>query len=116
MWSQCDFVRVILYRHKRINGNLSLSGFTFPPSAMYDPSPLKAVYFDKTYIRKIENGATTPDSQWVCDMSKDMNFINVINSDNSDLQETPPLNLLIIAKGNTGDDTIYGWEVAYQNI
>jgi len=116
MWTQCDFVRVILYRHKRTAGNLSLSGFTFPPAAIYDPSPLKAVYFDKTYTRKIENTAVTPDSQWVCDMSKNMNFMTVINSDNSDLQETPPLNLLIIARGATGDDTTYSWEVAYQNV
>ena len=31
MYSQCEFVRVILYRHKRTNGELSLTGFTFPP-------------------------------------------------------------------------------------
>jgi len=116
MWTQCEFLRVILYRHKRTNGNLSLSSFTFPPAAIYDPSPLKAVYFDKTYTRKIENTSVTPDSQWVCDMSKNMNFMSVINSDNSDLQESPPLNLLIIAKGDIGDDTFYGWEVAYQNV
>lgn len=116
MFSQCENVRVILYRHKRTNGNLSLTGFTFPPTAVYDPSPLKAVYFDKTYTRKIENTSVTPDSQWVCDMSKSLNFMNVINSDNSDLQETPPLNLLIIARGQLGDDTVFSWEVAYQNI
>ncbi|MBA7589467.1 hypothetical protein ES708_31552 [subsurface metagenome] len=116
MWSQCEFVRIILYRHKRTAGSLSLTGFSHPNAAIYDPSPLKAVYFDKTYTRKIENTSVTPDGQWVCDMSKSLNFMNVINSDNSDLQETPPLNLLIIAKGSTGDDTIYSWEVAYQNI
>ena len=115
MHTQCEYLRVILYRHKRTNGNLSLTGFAFPPTVIYDPSPLKAVYFDKTYTRVIENTAVTPDSQWVCDMSKNINFMNTINSDNSDLQETPPLNLLIIARGAAGDDTLYSWEVAYQN-
>lgn len=124
MSSECSFVRVILYRHKRTDSSLTLASYTFPHTSFYDPSPLKAIYWDKSYIRNSgdtsnsQTGVTRPNptSQWVINLSKSLNFTQVINSDNLDSIETPPLKMLIIAKGASGADTVYSYEVAYQNI
>lgn len=121
MSSDCSFVRIILYRHKRTDSSLSLASYTFPHTTFYDPSPLKAVYWDKSYIRNsgdTQTGTTRPNptTQWVINLNKSLNFMQVINSDNLDSIESPPLKMLIITKGATGADTVYSYEVAYQNI
>jgi len=114
--TECEKVRIILYRHKRTNGALSLTGFTYPFNAIYDASPLKAVYYDKVHFLDMNNKPGNSNNMMITNIKKAINFVNVINSDNGDYQETSPLRLLILRKGQVGDDTTYSWEALYQNI
>ncbi|BBE21065.1 putative structure protein [Chaetoceros tenuissimus associated DNA virus] len=118
MVSGCRYIRCILYRSKRTASLLDLTGFSFPYTAMYDNSPIKAIYFDKTYVRNANehSSPSNPNQQWVLNLNKALNFTQVINSDNGDLTENPPLRLLIIARGTAGDATDYSYEVTYQNV
>lgn len=116
--SEVQNMRVILYRSKRTANVLDLTSFTRPLTAFYDKMPLKAVYFDKTYTRNANEHTTqtNPTEQFVMSVNKALNYVSQFNSDNSDLQETPPLRLLIIAQGALNDVTRYGYEVFYQNV
>lgn len=116
--SEVQNMRVILYRSVRTANNLDLTSFTRPLTAFYDKTPLKAVYFDKTYTRNANehSAQANPTEQFVMSVNKALNYISTFNSDNSDLQETPPLKLLIIQNGALNDVTRYGYEVFYQNV
>ena len=110
--------RVILYRSVRTANVLDLTGFSRPLTAFYDKTPLKAVYFDKTYCRDANEDSTQPNpsEQFMMSVNKALNYVSQFNSDNGDLQETPNLRLLIIANGTNGDIMRYGWEAFYQNV
>lgn len=118
MSSELENIRVILYRSVRTANLLDLTGFSRPLTAFYDKTPLKAVYFDKTYCRNANEHGTqsNPTEQFVMSVNKALNYVSQFNSDNSDLQETPNLRLLIIGEGTAGDITRYGWEAFYQNV
>ena len=115
MTSECRFVRVILYRCHKTTNILDLSNQPWPINFIYDKSIVKAVYFDKKYVRNANGNVLNDVHQKVCNMSKKMDFLQILNSDNSDVQENPPLRLLIIAQGSAGDQTRYSYELMYQN-
>lgn len=116
MISECTEVRCILYRLHRTNNILDMTAFISPTLGMYDSSIVKAVYFDKTYIRNLNGDNRNPNKSWVLNLNKKLNFQQVINSDNGDLTENSPLRLLIICRGAVGDQTNYSWEATYQNV
>lgn len=116
MITECTELRCILYRAHRTNNILDMTAFISPTLGMYDPSIVKAVYFDKTYIRDVNGNTRNPDKQWVLNISKKLNFTQLINSDNADVTENTPLRMLVIARGAVGDQTNYSWEATYQNV
>lgn len=115
MTSECRFVRVIIYRPHKTSNILDLDNQPWPINFIYDKSIVKSVYLDHKYVRNA-NGSTLNDAhQKVLNKPIRISMPQIINSDNNDVIESPPLRMLILQQGAAGDQTRYSYELMYQN-
>jgi len=115
MTSECRFVRVVIYRPNKTSNILDLENQTWPINFIYDKSIVKNVYLDHQYVRNANGNILNDPHQRVLNRSIRISMPQIINSDNGDVTESPPLRMLILAQGAPADQTRYSYELMYQN-
>jgi len=108
--SNCDRVRVILYKPKDAGQSIDITAFTNALMDHIEPNSFNVLHDRVINIQSTNRGNFF---QWSC--AKKLNFLTTINSQAGDVVKTGDLRLLVISLGAATDSVDLSTMMKFQN-